>query len=458
MSAFRPRNLSPADLSALATDPDLVDSEARLAVVLATRASQASVDNLGSTLGPAITAATADKATAAQVESARVSLSAAISSAFASTLTPGEIRMVSTPDGVAPAGTERISGITVPRDLFTAFKCVTVPMRAGNPLFTSAGAGSPQNWSNGFNTVTGDYYLLDGLQAAAGKKFVALNVQTGAFRSLASHPHTSNVSSICPVGNVPGDHITASPRAGAGPSGVAFRYVAVQNAWASIANAGLNRACSLMLPLEDGRVLRVGGYNSTSTTAATMTADARHYNPVTNEWTDAPAAPFRVEDQASALIAPLTGTGLCFVRCRTSDGTTLSTGNWLVNPEPNTWTAVEAVPAGYSDVLRSPMTVGPGQVAFESNTSPEGVSRGLLYDATKPIGSRWSPFDLGESVGSTQSSTLLFGAPCYAGSLFGWGVCWRFATNTAAEYQPVLVRLQDVPAASTSTAFYVRKP
>lgn len=67
MSAFRPRNLSPADLSALATDPDLADSEARLAVVLATRASQASVDNLGSTLGPAITAATADKATADQV-------------------------------------------------------------------------------------------------------------------------------------------------------------------------------------------------------------------------------------------------------------------------------------------------------------------------------------------------------------------------------------------------------
>lgn len=67
MSAFRPRNLASSDLSALVTDPDLASAEDRLAAVLATRASQSSVDNLGATLGPAIVDATADKATAAQV-------------------------------------------------------------------------------------------------------------------------------------------------------------------------------------------------------------------------------------------------------------------------------------------------------------------------------------------------------------------------------------------------------
>lgn len=80
MSQFGAANsaLIPAQLAALVTDPDLAASSAALLSAfesaIAPKASQASVDNLGATLGPAIVNATADKATSVQVSASKAEL------------------------------------------------------------------------------------------------------------------------------------------------------------------------------------------------------------------------------------------------------------------------------------------------------------------------------------------------------------------------------------------------
>jgi hypothetical protein len=71
MSAFKPDTIAQAQVDYLVSDLELSASEAVLVTAIGTRASQTSVDGIVSTMGPAITEATADKATSLEVAAAR---------------------------------------------------------------------------------------------------------------------------------------------------------------------------------------------------------------------------------------------------------------------------------------------------------------------------------------------------------------------------------------------------
>lgn len=74
MTAFRAVLVDAVQIDNLISDPELASAEARLGAAIASRASQASVNSLGDTLGPAIVNATADKAKSTEVAAAQAAL------------------------------------------------------------------------------------------------------------------------------------------------------------------------------------------------------------------------------------------------------------------------------------------------------------------------------------------------------------------------------------------------
>jgi hypothetical protein len=74
MTAFRAVLVDAVQIDNLISDPELASAEARLGAAIATRASQASVNSLGDTLGPAIVNATADKAKSTEVAAVQAAL------------------------------------------------------------------------------------------------------------------------------------------------------------------------------------------------------------------------------------------------------------------------------------------------------------------------------------------------------------------------------------------------
>lgn len=375
MSAFRPRNLASSDLSALVTDPDLASAEDRLAAVLATRASQSSVDNLGATLGPAIVDATADKATAAQVAAAREALQAEIAAALDSTRVTGEIRLVNKPDGQPTPGWSKAGGLpTTAIPTFNNIRLVLAPYDKG---VNGVDAYTLLYGSAASHAVSGMHYY-----AGTSTYMRRLNLETGAWQDLPATSATLRRSAIV------GDLLLqwgGSTAPSVGTRGLNLTTMS----WSNLANYPLSIYAPVGCSLADGRVLSIGGTTSTTVTATTLQSSIQYYNREANAWQPAPTSfPVRIYG-GQAVQRP---DGKVYVHAtHTSDGSTLtslSRRTWLLDPTDNSAVECDPWPNSLTPGAFYVLADGRLKVSFIGATS--ATTAGAVLDPSQPAGSQWT--------------------------------------------------------------------
>lgn len=304
MSALRPSRIDPVQIGTLVSDSELAAADSVLAAIIASRASQQSVDSLGSTLGPAIVNATADKATAVQVAAARTALEAALSTATAplSTATalaavqtaltnadsanktailagqasaktaldasilaagpqPGDVKLITNNTGIAPTGWTRASGMFTPAGLYdqNRFGLSTHPVTI---------------------TCNNSSFLYQVLPSIVGTAF---NVATGAVTSIAAHPVVSAGFSGSQVAT---DTYVYTFGGAANGLGTIYsdvrRLTLATNTWSSLVSLPAVRHLATAGELGNGNFPVVGGQTAAALTIANLSETMYVVNPTAN--------------------------------------------------------------------------------------------------------------------------------------------------------------------------------
>lgn len=465
-NSFRPpasgsgSGLTPEQLEALVTDPELASSLAPLLSAINTRASQEDVADL-----IAIVDFVDNRVAAVQTAVAEIPTEAAGGGAA----TPGEVRMMLTTDGSTPAGWERLPGFPLPNNQWAYASIISVPSRniALNPL--PPGGTSPpyfttQNgYGQAYSAVHSDVLVFYAGQAAAGRAVRAFNLDTLTWRSCASFPYSQGVAGLVSLPN--GDVAAVSGSGISGSSGVAaYRYSRDTDAWSALANRPVSQFQAVTLPTSAGGFVVIGGVSSYNGTQTAALRSAVRWNPADGTWTQLADVDTALRPYNPAVIGQARESNVFMARCSVSDGAAGATSLLLINPDTMALELVEAPPAGYftNPVYVTAIFPGPdlGTFAVCSQQFPAGASCGLMYDTNKPAGSRWSALDLGDSADSGDYYASGF-AQIPVGVSFahqGRALAWQYSASSSTynRYLPVLIDTYS-PNRGPSAGFYARK-
>ncbi len=346
--------LTPEQLDALVTDPELSASQAGAYQLLSLllHGQVVSDPNNFATYTP----------TAAQVSNVDVKVNevaGAVSNLAAAAVPSGLTVLINRADGQAPAGYTRVSGLVSPFGVYSAQRftltnlTVTPQATSENKAWFIATSGTGTVWDigTGVNTSiaawTGNTSWPPGVVLATDEQAFTFGANSSAN----------------------------------GPNSQAFRFTLSTNSWTQIANLPGSRNYPLGAQQADGRMLIIGGSTGLNlTTAAALTDTVYRYDPSANTYVSAASLPFRAGAGYSTRLAD----GRIFaIWSNTSDGTNL-TGNKaaIYSPASNTW-----------ETLDNPAYAGPcyqdanGNIVVLSLATPGNAQ---TYNASLPAGSRWT--------------------------------------------------------------------
>lgn len=365
-------------------------------------------------------------------------------------LPTGTVQLIANATGTAPANHERLSGITVTTGLFATARTVLTPMRvdANNPGGGNWGSGFLQGYNLAIAT-NGKAYLLDGTSAVSGKTFRAFNLGTMAWEVLQGHPGAPSIGAM--VVNHANTAVYTFAGGTASISLTNHKYTLSNDTWTALPNRAISTSEPICLPRSDNKFLVAGGSNAATHTAASMLNTSHVFDEAGLAWSAAPNAPFT--GVAKPYAAASLGGDKFLVYCRTSDGTTITTGVYVVDALTNGWTAADALPAGYtlgtSSSTFSPVSTNKALVVCSG--SPSGLSRGLVYDISAAAGSRWQPYDIGDG---SQSAPLLPRIGSIGGSYGAYAVMWQ---QMGSGYYTLGATYTGGTSLTVSQSFYARK-
>lgn len=369
-------------------------------------------------------------ATASQVSANQTALVAKLDAAAAAGAVVGEVRLFNNATGVPPLGWS-VTGQSVPANpMWSSSRMLALPYRPGASALAPTTSVLPSilvavsETHNKLFTFGGVYSGL--------RNLAIWDLGTFAWTKSVAVPSTSQIGAMAQSGDyvyVGGGYSSSTT------SAAMYRYNPLSETWTSLTRPGPMSRDWGLLPVSNNKVVVVGGVSTTAApTTTNMLSSVQVYDPGTNTWSTRAAAPVSL----SMVRAAALGGDRFLLLATTSDGAAVSSTTLLLyDYATEIWTICEAVPAGYSAPV-SVAGMGDGRALVFFTNSPAGQSCALAYDPTAAVGTRFVPYEAGDSDAMRFIYPGVATGTCmrsYAGCAYTHAY-----VNGAGAYVPVLIR------------------
>lgn len=306
-----------------------------------------------------------------------------------------------------------------------------VPLSSGEVLvagFPSANKFYLIDAATGTETATGNYAIA----GSNGQRYAAyittpndvFQVRISGFSvTCASYTRLSNTwaagAGLSPASSANGGVLVAINDGrmlliGGYASARTYAYTRSGDSWAARASMARNRGSFAAVVLNDGRVLAIGGVQTNTSGASIVECDV--YDPVGNTWTQVAS----LNVARSRGTAVLLSDGRVLVTGGTNDNSTMLTSAEIYDPNANTWTAVTSLPAAVTGDPGYDFVGDYGQLILDSTTPVFFRAKVPQCYTYNPTGDAWTQQD-GVSIANTSSP----GTPEYPAMYAYTGVLHR---------------------------------